>query len=228
MATTIKTPLDLRTAFETISKNQHDVDDTYQMLTDARNKIEEEMNLLIMEKLDQSQMANAGDTYLTMKPLPADWGKTKKIVVDIIPYYPIPFKQRIGWRFSARRYYIDVLNQKFALTGAVTGPKVINHWYQPICPPLTTDNETEDIAENGLILWPQRFWRVVAFEALALYQGNYSGDDVSRTMSPAQWNQYQRLRDSLMAWDHDIKLQGLNDQTGYAEQDDRPFDVGLL
>ena len=224
----ILTPFDLRTRFETIIRGTHDLDDLYDMLSDARDSLEDEINLKILEKLDVSQMALPGDTYLSMKPLPADWGKTNKIVVDIIPYYPIPFNQRIGYRFSARRYYIDVLNKQFALTGMQPANKVINHFYQAREPRFVAETENQTIASLGCLLWPNNYWRLLIYEAAANYLGLIDGDDVSRSIAPGWWAQYQRLRSGFEMWDADLKLHELDGALGYADQDDRPFDVGLL
>lgn len=224
----ISTPKDLRLAFEKLVRGPHDVDDTYDLLSDARDLLETELSLKVLETLDTSKYATPGDTYLTMKSLPTDWAKTNRMVVDIIPYYPIPFNQRIGYRFSARHYYIDPQNKQFALTGAVASSKVINHFYQKRCPRFSTDNENTPMDTGGLILWPQTYWRVLIFEAAALFQGLIDGDDVSRAIAPAQWNQHTRLREALGAWDMDIKLGAMGDSLGYADEDDRPFDVGML
>jgi hypothetical protein len=225
----INTPKDLRGAFEKITRATHDVDDTYQMLMDALMILLTELNPKSNETLDQSQTAMPGNTYLTPYNLPIDWGLTQKIVVDIIPYYPVPFKQRIGYRFSARHYYIDVKNKQFYLTGAVASAKTINHWYQPFPNNvMTAANELLDMEANNMIGFPKRFWRVLAFEAAFLYLGGIDGEDVARVISQAQMNQYYRLRDALNRWDGDQKLQELGGALGYADQDDRPFDVGLL
>lgn len=225
----LKTPLDLRLAFEKITRNQHDVDDTYQLLTDSRDGLITDLKPG-SPVLDISQTAQANATYLTMYPLPANWSSTTKIVVDIIPYYPIRFEERIGYRFSARHYYIDIKNQQFALTGVVAnGPKVINHWYWDFGNPMVAEAETLDIAINNLMgQIPQRFWRLVVWEAAFVFLGGIDGDDVGRIISQQQMAQYYRMRDNFTAWVADTKLQAMNGQLGYAEEDDRPFDVGLL
>lgn len=223
----ITTVKDLRTRFETKIRGSHDLDDLYDTMTSARDMIEDELRLASSELLDTSQTANTGDTYLTMKNLPTDWRSTNKMVVDIIPYYPIPFKQRIGYRFSARHYYVDPRNKQFALTGAVTGAKTINHWYQKQYQAFTAENESATI-DLTYLSWPTTYWPLIIYEAQLLFQGAVDGDDVSRVLGQAAAAQYQRLRDGLTAWDAEIKLQGLGGALGYAEQDDRPFDVGLL
>ena len=225
----IKTPADLRQAFENITRNEHDIDDTYQLLTDERD-------LLLADLkpggsvLDISQIAQPNATYLTTYPLPTGWSSTEKMVVDIIPYYPIRFEERIGYRFSARHYYIDVRSGVFGLTGVVAnGPKVINHWYNNFGVPLTQDIENEDMAANNLMPGiPQRFWRLIPWGAAFVFLGGIDGDDVAQRISQAQLQQYLRMRDAFTAWVADVKLQAMGGRLGYAEEDDRPFDVGML
>ncbi len=226
----IATPKDLRTAFETIVRGTHDIDDTYQLLTDARDLLMEEVKPNSSLKLDDTKSAGQADTYLTPIPLPTDWGGTAKIVVGIIPYYPIPFEQRIGYRFSARRFYIDENGKNLYLTGKASqsSGNTINHWYWPFMPPLTQTNENTDIVAGGLILWPQRFWRLLVWEAAFLYLGGIDGDDVAQRISKVQMEQYMRLKDNFIAWAVGNKLAAMGNAGGYAEEDDRPFDVGLL
>lgn len=223
----IKTVKDLRLRFETRARGTHDIDDTYDILTSARGRIEDMYNLKISEALDVSQIANPGDTYLTAKNLPADWRKTKKMVVDIIPYYPIPFKQRIGYRFSARHYTIDERNKKFYLTGSVAANKVINHFYQVSYTPFSADVENQTI-DNTFLAWPYEYWPLLILEAQAEFLGGIDGDDIARVLGAAAAARHERLLDGLLAWDHDLKLQSMGGALGYADQDDRPFDVGLL
>lgn len=223
----ITTVKDLRTRFETKARASHDLDDLYDTLTTARDMIEDEVKLAASEAYDGSQIANPGDDYLTMKNLPSDWRMTNKMVVGIIPYYPIPFKQRIGYRLAARRYYIDPRNKKFALTGKNGSAQAINHWYQVQYTPFTAENESATI-DNTYLIWPTTYWPLIIYRAQALFQGAVDGDDVARVIGQAAAAEYQNMKDGLIGWDANQKLQALDGQLGYADQDDRPFDVGML
>lgn len=225
----VNTPQDLRLAFEKITRNQHDIDDTYQLMMDELTILVSEIEPADNLSLDTSQIVTSNATYLTPYNLPADWGMTKKMVVDIIPYYPIRFEERIGYRFSARHYYIDYKNRKFYLTGVVAnGPQVINHWYQSYGAPMTQSNETQDLEVLGIIPFPKRFYRLLAWGAAFVFLGGIDGEDVARVISQSQMAQYYRLRDAFTAWVAEQKLQSLDHRTGFAEDDDRPFDVGML
>lgn len=225
----ILTPADLRTAFENITRNQHDIDDTYQLLTDERDMLTADLKPG-GTILDQSQIAQPSYTYLNTYPLPANWSSTEKMVVDIIPYYPIPFEKRIAYRFSARKYYIDARSGVFGLTGVVAnGPKVINHWFHDFGNPLTQAIENEDMAANNLMPGiPQRFWRLIAWGAAFTFLGGIDGDDVARIISQAQLQQYLRMRDAFTAWVADVKLQAQDGRLGYSEDDDVRIDIGYL
>lgn len=225
----LNTAKDLRTSFETRSRNQHDIDSTYQLLSDELTILLAQVNPQSNLSLDVSQTAQASATYLTPYSLPADWGLTKKIVVDIIPYYPIKFEERIGYRYSARHYYIDVKNKQFFLTGVVAnGPKIINHWYFPGDQVFTEETEDEDLEALGIIPFPKQFWGLIVWGAIFTFLGGIDGEDVARQISQVQINTYSRLYDSFIAWCADQQLGQMGGRTGFAEEDDRPFDVGML
>lgn len=217
----------LRAAFENMTRNQHDIDDTYQLMSDEHTILSAE--LLPQEELilDTSLTVTPGTTYLTPYTLPAGVGVIKKIVLDIIPYYPVPYDKIIGYRYSGRHYAVDARNKVIYFTGAVTAPKVVNMWYTPIAPPFSSATESSDLI-SSYVLFDSRFWRLIPWGAAFTYLGGIDGDDVARIISTNQINQYTRLRDAFTAYDADLKLQQLGGRLGYADEDDRKFDVGLL
>lgn len=223
----LSTVFKLRQAFENITRNQHDIDDTYQLLSDEHTILSAEIMPQEELILDTSITANPGGTYLTGYPLPTGCGVVKKIVLDIIPYYPVPWDQRIGYRFSGRHYTIDARNKMIYFTGAVTTAKTVNMWYTPASKPFSSTTETTDLV-NSYVLFDSRFWRLIPWGGAFTYLGGIDGDDVARIISQNQMNQYLRLRDAFSAYDADQKLLQLGGRLGYAEEDDRKFDVGLL
>lgn len=226
------TPAVLRQQFENLIDDTFDITHTYQLMTQAKNYIETTLKLAILEGSDSSQTANAGDTYLTLKALPADFKSMRKVVVGIIPYYPIPFDKKIAFRQIPRRYYIDYKRAvqgltALALTGVVATAQTINMFYTVTTPACTEANE--DTA--GVILWPDEFQPIIPYQMAKLVQANIDADEINFRMSASQEAEYQRLLDSFIAWDHDIKLAQMNNQLGYADDvmdGDYAFDIGLM
>lgn len=222
--------LDLYTQFDQlVGEDGYDKTHSYQLMTQAKNLIEDELKLKILESVDVSKTANVGDTYLTMKALPVDYRNTIKISVGALPYISIPFRLREQMANMPRRFYVDQKNKQFALTGKVASSQTINHFYQ-----CTTGEITETIEGNltsTIILWPTRFHPILPYKMAQIYQANIDADFMAFRMSPGQAEQYEAIKDSLIAWDHDIKLQDMNFQGGYADDvadGDYPFDVGSM
>lgn len=217
----------LRIAFENMTRNQHDIDDTYQLMSDEHTILSAE--ILPQEELiyDTSLTVVPGSTWQTPYALPTGVGVIKKIVLDIIPYYPVPFDKIIGYRYSGRHYAIDARNKKIYFTGAVTAPKIVNMFYTPAASPFSSATEATDLV-SSFVLFDPRFWRLIPWGAAFTFLGGIDGDDVARIISQAQLNAYTRLRDAFTAYDADKKLEGLGGRLGYADEDDRKFDVGLL
>lgn len=209
-----------------------DVTLAYQLLTIAKNDIETKLKLAILRASDSSQTTSPGDTYLTLKSLPTDFKSMRKLVVGTIPYYPVPFDKRIGFRNTARRYYIDYKRMVqgstcLGLCGSAGSSQSINVFYQVATDPLTETNEDT----LGVILWPDEFQHLIAYHVAKIKTGAIDADleTIKFNLSAQQEAEYQNLMDGLIAWDHDIKLAEMGNALGYAdEEDEAPFDVGLL
>lgn len=224
------TILDLYNQFDKlVGEDGYDKTHSYQLMTQAKNLIEEELKLKILESLDVSKTASVGDTYLTMKALPTDYRQTIKISVGTAPYYPIPFRRREQMANMPRRFYIDQKNKQFALTGKVGSSAVINHFY--LCTTAEITQADESTLSSAVISWPSRFHPMIPYKMAQIYQANLDADFMAFRMSPGQAEQYQSFYDALMGWDQDLKLQDMNFQGGYADSvadGDYPFDVGSM
>lgn len=221
------TPATLKQQFYNLIDDEYDVTHTYQLFTQAKNYIETVYKLAILQNVDTTKLATTGDNYLTMKALPTDYRQTLSLYVGIFPYFPIPFAQRIGYRYIGRRYYIDYKNKQFALTGQVGSSQTIAHTY------LTTSADITEATENtdGIILWPDEFQPLIPYQAAQILQGNIDADDVAFRMSAQQEKEYLRLLDALIYWDADLKLNSLGNQLGYApeyNEDITGFDLGRM
>lgn len=227
------TPKILRTQLENLaSETGEDITHAYQLLTQAKNWVETTLKLAILRSSDSSQTLNPGDTYLTLKSIPADFKNMNKVTVGIIPYWPVRFDQRIAFRQIARRYYIDYKRMvqgqtAIGFTGSVGTSQAINMFYQIATDPLTQTNENT----AGVVLWPDEFQPLIPYQAAKILQANIDPDEIAFRQSSEQEAEYQRLMDGLIAWDHDIKLAEMNNQGGYADDvidQNAGFDIGLL
>lgn len=234
------TAADLRIFYETsVINDTPDPNETYILFNQVKDLVEDMYKLKIAESVDSSQMANVGDSYLTMKNLPSDYRSTEKLVLTAvsggsqqIPYYPIAFKTREKYQKIMRKYYIYMKGNQFALCGSVSQAMVINHYYQAYTGQmsLATENLPNPIA------WPARFWNILAYGAAAIKQGNFDADAMAFRMSIEQQSVFDTFIVGLLSWDSDLKLQDMNFQGGYADDwsDDNegngmfPQSVGLL
>jgi hypothetical protein len=212
----------LKTQFENLIGDTLDETFTFQLMTQAKNKVEVDLKLEILKAVDQSLISTAGDTYLSMKTLPTAVRQVLKMVIGYIPYYPVGFLHREQFRFSARRYYIDWKNRQFALCGTQGSTQTIKLFYIAKTDDLTAANKATD----GIITWPDEFQPLIPYEMASIYQANIDPDEIAFRMSPEQEKQMQRIKDSMIAWDHDIKLASMGNAGGFA--DDVEGEQGLL
>ncbi len=138
------------------------------------------------------------------------------LFVGIIAYYEVPFSQRINLRNAARRFYIDYKKMVqglpcLGIMGANGSAQTIYQTYQVATPDLTQENEDQ----AGIVLWPDRFQKLIAYRAAKILQGNVDADDTNFRMSEEQEIQYQNLLDGFIGWDHDLKLSGMGGRLGY-------------
>lgn len=223
------TPQQIRQFFENLIDDELDITFTYQLLTNAKNKVESKYKPLILQTVDTSKTASVGDTYLSMKALPTDIRQMIKLVVGTMPYFPVPFKDRIRYRDATRRYYIDWKNRQFALTGSIAGSQTISQHYLIKTDDLTQANETTE----GVVLWPDEYQLLIAYEAAVLKSGGIDADTTSQGNAPVLNGEHQELLDGFIEWDADLKLQSMNGQGGYHEsvgldEERYPIDIGLL
>lgn len=215
------TAQDLRFFYEnSVIGDYPDPNETYVLFNQVKDIIEDMLNLQIALTVDTSQTANVGDTYLSMKPLPLDFRSTEKIVLTspsggslALAYYPIAMRLRDRYQKVFRRYYTDMKNKQFALTGSVGSSMTINHYYKCYTGQMSVGTETL----TNPIAWPARFWNILAYGAAAIKQGNFDADAMQFRMSIEQQTMFDTLLVSLQGWDHDLKLQDMNHRGGYAD-----------
>lgn len=221
---------DLRLLYENLLDDAPDKDFTYQVLTQAKNRIELENDLYILRDEDSTQTAASGDTYATTHALPERWRKTRYMKIgdgtrNPTSYFPTSYERR--QEKQLRRFFIDHRNSVFGFTGVIGTGGTIYHGYQRLTDAFSsTDEDTTPLA--SVLEWPEEFAPIIAYEAAGFYQEGIDPDDISVTKGQANLARAQSLMDSFIAWDQDLKLSEQGDSLGFADQDDGAVPVGLM
>lgn len=208
----METPAEILAFFQNLVDDEtYDPDFIYQLLTQAKNNVEDEFELEILKAVDTSKTNANGDNYLTMKALPADYRKVRNVSVGQMPYSEIPFERREQWKDSGYRFYIDNKNLQYAICGRGTG-NVINFFYFILTDDLSSSNEGTSVP-----YWPKRFLPLIAYEAAYIIQSGVDADQISFRMSSTQLAMRETLRTQMRNWNADIALSAMNNQGGFAE-----------
>lgn len=192
---------------EIISTYQGLVGDTldgtleYILLNQAKDQIEDDRNWAYLKGLDQSKNFNTGDTYLTLKTLPADFSKPMEsgifVGTDVLPYTTIPFDQQILWKSISHRYYLDMANNSYGIFGnPIAGP--IAFFYQKTTPTLTASISPS---------FPARFHPILAYKMAQIFFAVDQGEK-SRSWDDRWTKMYNDLLDSMIRWDAALTIQG--------------------
>lgn len=200
-----------------------DQDTAARLLSSAKNEVERNEKPEILQDEATTQTNASGDTYTTMHAQPDNWRQTLELYVGVIPYSPVPFKNRVTYRNAARRYYEDHKNKQYAICGTGAG-QTIRQVYL-----IKTDDITSATidAATETLTWPAELRELVAWHAAQLISSgtDVGADDLSFRMSEAQRNRYQELLRSFRMWDHDLKLQSMDHRAGMDEPAEDAGDV---
>ena len=108
---------EIKTLFEELVDDSLSSDTIfYQLMNTTMHKIETEMDLQILKKIDGSNTALSGSTYLTPITLPTDFWEMITLYIRTLEYVEIPFEQRELYKDTGRYYYIDYSTNKLYLT----------------------------------------------------------------------------------------------------------------
>lgn len=204
------TGAELVTMLETMVDDSIDSDLAYQLLSNAKNKIEGERDWEFLKKLDSSQSASNA-----AKELPADWNRTLALYVNNTLYHQIPYEQKNLFANSAQRWYLDLRNADFYLLGSnLSG--TVNHFYI---------YQTDDLTSSTSPVWPERFHKLLAFEMAELF---FTLDQGEKSFS---WDdryslQKQLLRRAMIDWDVSLKKRSIENAALIGEEPG--FDLGSL
>ena len=187
-----------------------DADFSLQLVNDAKNSIETELELEITKKLNSSGSTTAGQTYTTSRALPTDFLSPLVIRVGTQRVYPIPFEAQIDYRDISGYYWIDLANDVYYLTGTQGSAQTIYFFYQ---------QETTDLTTSTSPIWPTRFHSLIPYEMARKYFAIDAGEK-ARSWTPEMQLFYKELKDQMIQWDHKLKLNGMDNSA-------TPFDAAL-
>lgn len=213
----LQTVEDLADFYENLLDDAPDRDLTLQLLSTAKNRIEVENDLYVLQDEDTTQIAGTGDTYLNTHPLPDRWRKTRYMRIGSGRpgrfLHPTSFAKRmIG---EANRYFVDYRNKLFGFTGQVGSGGTIYHGFMRATDDFVAANE--DSALDDVLEWPTEYAPVIVFEALGFYQTGVDTDSISSQQGNINLARAQNLLDAFIGWDQDQKLAEMDNAGGYAD-----------
>lgn len=188
------------TKFETIIGDSLDPDFTLQLVNDAKNSIETELELEITKKLNSSLSTTAGQTYTTSRALPTDFLVPTTVRVGTQVFYPVPFERQIDYRDVAGFYWIDLANNVYYLTGTQGSANTIYFFYH---------YATTDLSTSTSPVWPTRFHSLIPYEMARKYFAIDAGEK-GRSWAPEMQVFYNELKNQMIQWDHKLKLNGMD------------------
>jgi len=194
--------------FSVLVEDEIDQTAALQLASNAVHEVEEEVQPLILKKVDVSKSTAAGQTYTTAIDLPTDiFLPPDEIRVGTEVYKQIPIERQVEYRDLSGFFWIDWVAKKYYLTGTQNSAQVISfpYWY-----------ETNDITLTTSPVWPDRFHRLVPLKMAKLYFYIDQGDK-GVNWSPEWASEYERQLLRFKDWDAKLKLQALHRQTPYPE-----------
>ena len=187
-----------------------DDDFIFDLLNQAREMIEEELQLEILKKIDTDEQTSATSSYTT-EPISfpndffAPYTRTG-IFVGEREFYPVPIEQREKFKFDNVRFTYDFANDQYFLMGKQTGGEIITFPYIKESPKLEAGGTNS--------LWPPRYRKLIAYESTVIYLGGVDSDDLNVLLVPEQRESARRLKRSMMSWDQRLKRASMAGRAG--------------
>lgn len=229
------TPAELKTFTESLLDGET-LNDTffYQLADIAKLKLEEERPWRYLITEDTSQTASQGDTFLTTKSLPSNFSQDRGLYVvdgnnNPIMYLPVSYEQRYQYKDASRRYYIDIVNDVFGLTGKLpSGYTTIHLVYKKFSPEFSSSQKW---------IAPDRFHALIGFLIAEMHKGGVDFDDITARQALQNRADAKVLYDSMVSWDEALNAQamareyekgGLYDESGLPTGELSEFPLGLM
>jgi len=205
------------TGAEIITKFKNIVDDVsvdddfaLELANDTKLIIEQDpgRNWDMLKKYDTTLTWATSDVYTTAHTLPIKFLRVVTIYIAgrIHRWRAIPFEHRERYKDIQGYYYIDTLNNKILFTGKTGSSKVITICYL---------EATSDLTTSSSPTWPiDAHHGIIPYKMAEIYQGGIDADDIAGKMGVSNFRTYQLIFNRMKAWDNEIKMAALNDQSG--------------
>lgn len=205
---------EVKTMFEGLVEDSMDETLTYQLMNRAKGQVETSQDWEILKKLDSSKTALVSDTWNSPgKALPTDFFLPRKLYVgtDRVPYDLIQFEGAQNFQSVSRKWYIDLRQALFFLTGSVSGSQTLYLYY--------IYGTTDFTAANaGTTTWPfpDRFHPLLAFKMAELW---FAKDmtELGRSWDRKWLKEYRDLWNDALLWDSRLKV--MTQQGGASHRD---------
>lgn len=220
----ITTPSELADFYESLLDDAPDRDLTYELLSQAKNRIESENKLYVLDAEDTSKSLSIGQTYTTEFALPDNWRETRYIRVGTRFFRPTSYANRA--QGQANRYFINAKARTFGFTGSAAISGTIYHGYMEATDDFVEANEDDLLTD--LLPWPSEYFPIIAFEAAGFYATGVDVDDISARQGAVNVQRSANLMDSFIGWDQDLKLEAQDNRAGFESDEPDEIDVGSL
>lgn len=202
---------------ELITQFQNFIDDTpdetltLQLLNMAKGKLEAELKLEITKAYDTSLTSIVGGTYQTAYSLASiDFFELfDYIYVGTTRRARVPFGARLAYQGDSTKYCIDLKNKNLYLCGTVLQSETITIPYICNTPSITASDATH-------LTWPERFHMLCPLQAARMWPA-IEGGDKGRAWDDRWTIFYNELRNDLINWDAQEKLNAIGGATPYGE-----------
>lgn len=164
-------------------------------------------------KIDTSKTATASGTWKTPFALPSDFllplGNGKILLFNeskntVEEYNEISFEERLEFKDTNNRYYVDYQGGNFYLTGVIDGTYAIHFPYVYDSAAITASSSWSD--------FPSRFHPILANDAIAMWKLGTDYDDISARQANDNARVAELLFEAMKKWDVNRVLGILQDR----------------
>lgn len=188
----------------------------YQMLNMARSKREGMRPWMVLRKIDSSKTISSGDSIEDTKTLPTDFRRTYNqkrangvrapLILtsgNIIRYVQqIPFGTQYEHQDISDRFFVDVANSTFALTGTRDRSYTarLSYIYNP-------GNIT---ASANDWVFPDEYHPILAFDVAITQKGGVDYDEINARMVAFHGADIRELDSAIVKWDDELQRSELS------------------
>ncbi len=175
----------------------------------AKGELETELKLQITQALDISQTSIVGGNYLTPYNLASDIlvPLSPIIYVGQMQYKGAPFKDRVRYQNAPQRWFADLKNGLFYLTGTQAQAQTITFPY------ISKGNDIDASSDTSLT-WPEFTHILVPMQMAKMWFAIDQGDK-ERAWDDRWGAFFEQTKQALIAWDQQWKLADIGGQTPY-------------